>query len=215
MLVTIVLGLLGFYYAQKQKIWLYLSGAVICVIVGVWLGTELEQGRASPSSSAPSELPPNNLAGYFDFEKENVENWQVASNRVQIDQITLSSEQAYRGKWALKLETYLEEGGDNATIRTLLTEPRPQGGWIAQIYVPAGFSPNTIVWANFFTYSKSDWRDSTAQSLIRGAWNSLIWDTHDVDWGTKREVTIGIQIGIAGGSYRGPIFIDDVQAFVR
>ena len=149
----------------------------------------------------------------FDFEKESIEGWQIDSGRVQTDTIMLSSERAYRGKWALKLETQLEGGGDNSTLRTKWLGSPPQGGWIAQVYLSDGVSAGTTVWANLFTYSKSGWQGSNAHSLVGGMWNTLVWDTHVVDWSTKKDITIGIQIGAEGGSYQGPIYVDDIQLF--
>jgi hypothetical protein len=138
----------------------------------------------------------------FDFENESIEGWQIASGRVQTDTLTLSSEQVYRGQWALRLETQLEGRGSP-----------PQRGWIAQVYLPADVPAGTSVWANLFTYPKSDYQDSASRRLERGMWNTLVWDTRDVDWGIKKRITIGIQIGAEGGSYRGPIYIDDIQLF--
>jgi hypothetical protein len=42
-IITIVLGFISFYYAGKNKIWLYLSAAIVVFIVGLSLGTRLPE----------------------------------------------------------------------------------------------------------------------------------------------------------------------------
>jgi hypothetical protein len=149
----------------------------------------------------------------FDFEDERL-GWQIVSGRTQTDTIKLSTEQAHRGSTSLKLEARLASG-DNSFVKTVWRGFVPQGGWIARIYVPDNVPTGTSVWANLFTYSKSGGQDSAPVLLTKGMWNTLMWDTHKVDWGTTKDITIGIQIGAEGGPYQGSIYIDDVQAFER
>jgi hypothetical protein len=168
--------------------------------VGQTVGTQLEQrgvGRL-----------------LYDFENERLD-WKISSYRTQTDTIKLSLEQAHRGNVSLKLDTQLISGSNKSYIYVEWSKFVPQGGWIANIYLPDNVPADTRIWANFYTYSQSDWQGSPTLSLTKGAWNTIIWDTYAVDWGEKEKVTLGIQIGAEGGPYQGPIYIDDVQAFER
>lgn len=151
----------------------------------------------------------------FDFESEGIGDWQIAGGRVQTDTIKLSGERVYRGKYALKWETRLVSGDNKSFIKTVWRGSSPQGGWTARVYLPDNVPTGVSVWANFYTYSKSDWQGNEPFFLTKGMWNTLVWDTHNVDWGTIKDFTIGIQIGAEGGSYQGPIYIDDIQIFER
>lgn len=50
-IVTIVLGFIGFYYAGKNKIWLYFSAVIVIFIIGFGLGTTIRD--TTFSSIAP------------------------------------------------------------------------------------------------------------------------------------------------------------------
>jgi len=150
----------------------------------------------------------------FDFEDESIWPWQVGDNRIQTDTLTLSSDQVYRGGRALKWDTQIEAGGEVSVIRSVWSGSPPQGGWIAQLYLPTDIPKSAIVWANFYTYSSSGWQGSAVHNLKKGSWNTLVWDTHDIEW-DQGEIVVGIQIGTADGSYEDPIYIDDIQIFEK
>ncbi len=147
----------------------------------------------------------------FDFENERLD-WQVSPRRVPTDTVELAyGSAAHRGKAFLKLNTHLANG-ENAFALTVLNKFVPRGGWIANVYLPDEPPQDTRIWANLYTYSQSDWQDSPTTVLKKG-WNTLLWDTHAVNWGDKTSITVGLQIGAEGGEYNGPIYIDDVQVF--
>lgn len=54
-LVAVLLAFIGFYYAQRQKVWLYLTGATIVLIVGFGLGAELQRARLKQLPEPSSE----------------------------------------------------------------------------------------------------------------------------------------------------------------
>ncbi len=151
----------------------------------------------------------------FDFEDENMNGWQISNNRVPTDTLMLSSEKAYRGRLSLRLNTQLTSQSGNSFLSYSLAG-QPKGVWIARVYLPDNV-PEGTVWADFYTYSSSGWQDSKVRSLVSGQWNTLVWDIHDAgwDWNGLEKITLGIQfgVGIEGGSYQGPIYIDDIQLF--
>lgn len=52
-IISLVLGLIGFYYAGRNRLWLYLSGVIVIFIIGFGLGIQLQM--KAPVS--PFELP--------------------------------------------------------------------------------------------------------------------------------------------------------------
>jgi hypothetical protein len=48
--VAILLTFLGFYVAQRRKVWIYLSGLIVFLLTGMWIGTILEQKKSSATS---------------------------------------------------------------------------------------------------------------------------------------------------------------------
>lgn len=52
-IISLVLGFIGFYYAGRNRLWLYLSGVIVIFIIGFGLGIQLQM--KAPIS--PSELP--------------------------------------------------------------------------------------------------------------------------------------------------------------
>lgn len=48
---TLILGFIGFYYAGRQKIWLYISGATVLGIISFSLGVQLSS--SSPTTRSP------------------------------------------------------------------------------------------------------------------------------------------------------------------
>ncbi|MBZ0298405.1 MAG: hypothetical protein K8J31_01635 [Anaerolineae bacterium] len=150
----------------------------------------------------------------FDFENEHLEDWQVDSTRGKPGIIQLSSARVFRGHLALKWEVDLNSE-DKSFIQFIHHGTPPTGGWIARVYLPGDTPPGTRIWANFYTLSKSGWADNPPVFLTAGEWNTLIWDTHAVDWDVASDAIVGIQIKAETGSYDGPIFVDDIQVFER
>lgn len=62
-LIALLFSSIGLFYATKQKIWLYLTGGLVLVILGVWMGIELRPSVAdvptptSTNSLASAETP--------------------------------------------------------------------------------------------------------------------------------------------------------------
>lgn len=151
----------------------------------------------------------------FDFENWDQGGWQVSDTRVSTDTLdVVGYEEAYRGRGALRLDTVLSDGEKTWASSTWRGIP-PQGGWIVQVYLPEDVPAETGLWANLYTYGRTGWLGSETSDLRKGAWNTLVWDTSNVDWGVEPQVTIGIQIGAEDGPYQGPIYFDDIQVFER
>jgi len=153
----------------------------------------------------------------FDFEQEYPQGWEVSSQRVQTDTLAVSSEAVFRGRRSLKLDTQIaKDGNSKCFFRYEWTDDgtgtdSPITGLVAHIYLPAG-APTDLMWANLFSDTDAGWDGSSTSAVESGAWTTLVWDTRDVDWG-EGEIAIGIQVGIEGGSYDGPIYVDDIQVF--
>jgi hypothetical protein len=51
--ITLLLGLLSFYFSGKNRFWLYLSAGIIILFIGIWAGSELLQ---SDNSESPAHI---------------------------------------------------------------------------------------------------------------------------------------------------------------
>jgi hypothetical protein len=66
-IIAIILGFIGFFYAKQQKIWLYLAAALVVLLAGVILGVYL-QSLSSSTEVSSSVLLVDKLPGVvFDY----------------------------------------------------------------------------------------------------------------------------------------------------
>jgi hypothetical protein len=58
-IITLILGVIGFYYAGKNKVWLIIAGAVIILIAGFALGIQSQTNNTDSNILTIEQLPYN------------------------------------------------------------------------------------------------------------------------------------------------------------
>jgi hypothetical protein len=145
----------------------------------------------------------------YDFEDERIDAWAADKGTISNPPGT-----ACRGNVSLKWDVDIQMG-EKIFLHTSKRGSPPQGAWIVRIYLPDNGLGDIPLWANLYTYSKDGYQDSTPLYLEKGTCNTLVWDTHQIDWGTADDIVAGIQIKAERSAYKGQVFIDDFQMFEK
>jgi len=149
----------------------------------------------------------------IDFEDGSHDQWW-GSDDEEKKRIKPSYDVVFRGLSALKWELTLEEG-KKKWLKTKQQGLPVSGIWIARVHMSPGPGSGAALWCQLFSYvgpEQQDWEDSPNINLHEG-WNTVRWDTHQLDWGATDEFIVGIEIGAEGESYDGLLHIDDIHLF--